>query len=294
MMIRFWGVRGSIAAPGADTAKVGGNTSCVEIHCAGSGGEETRIALDAGTGLRGFGESLLAEAARRATPGSPPQVKLNLLFSHYHWDHIQGLPLFTPLYIPSTELNVYGPNFGGGVEGVLRAQMQAPVFPVEYSELASRVRTRDLASGQSLEIGCAKVTTAKLNHPGGVFGYRVEHGGRSVVYATDTEHYSCPDPALVKLARNADVLIYDAMYLPEEYRGETSLSKVGWGHSTYEAAAEMALKAGVRRLVLFHHDPARDDWAVVELESRARKLFPNCIAAREGQVLDLPLDACAA
>ncbi len=294
MMIRFWGVRGSIAAPGADTAKVGGNTSCVEISCEGSGGEVTRIALDAGTGLRGFGESLLADATRRAAPGHVPQVKLNLLFSHYHWDHIQGLPLFTPLYIPNTELDVYGPSFGGGVEGVLRSQMQAPVFPVEYTDLASRVLTHDLTAGQSLEIGCATVRTARLNHPGGVFGYRIEHGGRSVVYATDTEHYACPDPALVKLCQDADVLIYDAMYLPEEYRGETSMSKVGWGHSTYEAAAEVALEAGVGRLVLFHHDPCRDDWAVVELESRARALFPNCSAAREGQILDLPLDACAA
>ncbi|MEZ4371083.1 MAG: MBL fold metallo-hydrolase [Polyangiaceae bacterium] len=242
----------------------------------------------------GWGDSLLAEALQRAAPGCAPQVRLNLLFSHYHWDHIQGLPLFTPLYMPSTELNAYGPNFGGGVAGVLRAQMQAPVFPVEYTELASRVNTRDLTAGQTLEIGCARVTTARLNHPGGVFGYRIEHAGRSVVYATDTEHYACPDPALVKLAQGADVLIYDAMYLPEEYRGETSMSKAGWGHSTYEAAAEVALKAGVRRLVLFHHDPARDDWAVIDLESRARKLFPNCIAAREGQVLDLPLDAQAA
>lgn len=289
MMIRFWGVRGSIAAPGAQTAKVGGNTSCVEVVCgSGQTGAETRIVLDAGTGLRGLGDRLLADGAL-AQGG----VKLNLLLSHYHWDHIQGLPLFTPLYLPSTQLSVYGPGFGGGVDAVLRAQMKAPVFPVEYAELASRIQTADLAAGQQTPIGDALVRTAKLNHPGGVFGYRIDHAGHSLVYATDTEHYACPDPALISLCRDADVLIYDSMYLPEEYRGETGASRVGWGHSTFEAAAEIARAAGVRQLVLFHHDPARDDWAVVELEARARELFPNTSAAREGQCFTLRSAAAA-
>ncbi len=279
MMIRFWGVRGSVASPGSSTAKVGGNTPCVEVVCGDEQDERaTRLVFDAGTGLRALGDALIAGGA--LTRGG---VQLNLLFSHYHWDHIQGLPLFTPLYIPGTRLEIFGPSFGGGAEAVLEAQMQAPVFPVPFKELPSTLRFHEATSGMPFQVGAATVTPGKLNHPGGVLGYRVDYEGTSVVYATDTEHFSCLDPALLRLARGADVLIYDSMYLPEEYRGEIGMSKVGWGHSTFEAGAAIASAAGVKQLILFHHDPTRDDWGVVELEARARQLFPKSSAAREGQ-----------
>jgi phosphoribosyl 1,2-cyclic phosphodiesterase len=279
MQVEFWGVRGSIASPGASTAGVGGNTSCVEVRCGA-----TRIVLDAGTGLRSLGESLLAEAKRAGASG----VEATLLLSHFHWDHIQGIPFFVPAYLPTTKLGIVG-----GVNGVqtlketLSHQMRAPVFPIRLDELSAQMTLKDVRPGEALAIGEAIVTPAKLNHPGGVTAYRIAHGGQSVVYATDTEHYACVDPALVKLAAGADLLIYDAQYTPEEYIGVDGPSKVGWGHSTFGAGAAVARAAGVRRLVLFHHDPKRTDAQIEGLEARARELFEDTVAAREGMRITL-------
>lgn len=266
--VRFWGVRGSIAAPGPATAQVGGNTSCVEVRC----GEQLFV-LDAGTGLRGFGDELLRRGEKRA----------ELLLSHLHWDHIQGLPFFVPLYVPGMELGLAGPAWGqGGLEGSLRRQMSAPNFPVELGDVGARLSLNELRHGSVLERGDVRIAVAKLNHPGGVLGYRIEYGGRSLVYATDTEHFECIDPALSQLAHGADLLIYDAQYTPEEYP-----SKVGWGHSTFEAAAALAKAAGVGQLALFHHDPRRSDEGVEQLEERARVAFAGSFAAREGLVVDV-------
>jgi len=271
--LRFWGVRGSIASPGAATAGVGGNTSCVEIRCG-----DTRLILDAGTGLRGLGESLVAEGALDAT----------LLLSHHHWDHIQGLPFFLPLYVPSTRLALVGARTAEwSLEETFGHQMRSPVFPVRLAEVPAQLGFRHVAPGQALRLGEAVVTVAKLNHPGGVFAYRIDHRGRSIVYATDTEHYACVDPALRGLATGADVLIYDAQYTPEEYRGDVGRSKVGWGHSTWEAGVAVAREAGVEQLVLFHHDPQRTDAQVAAIESAARGRFGEVVAAREGMELEL-------
>jgi phosphoribosyl 1,2-cyclic phosphodiesterase len=268
MRIKFWGVRGSIASPGPDTAGVGGNTSCIEVCCG-----PTRIILDAGTGIRRLGEELVAQGPVDAT----------ILLSHLHWDHIQGLPFFVPAYLPSTRLEIVGSGGGGTSLGaVLAGQMTAPVFPVRLDELGAALRFREVRSGDCFRVGEAEVRAARLNHPGGVLAYRIEHEGRSVVYATDTEHYACVDPALRALADGADVLIYDAQYTPEEYRGDTGRSRVGWGHSTYVAGAELARAAGVGRYVLFHHDPQRTDPAVEDLERAAQALFGDAVAAREG------------
>jgi phosphoribosyl 1,2-cyclic phosphodiesterase len=270
MKITFYGVRGSIAAPGPDTAKVGGNTSCVLVEL--EGGE--RIVLDAGTGLRSLGNRLMA---------SREPCDLSILLSHYHWDHIQGLPFFVPMYVPGSRIEVVGGVTGATtVRDTLLHQMSAPVFPVALDEVGATLTTREVRPGSSFDLRGARVRVAKLNHPGGVFAYRVEHGGRSVVYATDTEHYSCVAPALVALARGADVLVYDAQYLPSEYG-----AKVGWGHSTYAAGAEVARAAGVGSLVLFHHDPTRDDAGVAAIEAAARELFPRTIAARESMVVEV-------
>jgi phosphoribosyl 1,2-cyclic phosphodiesterase len=280
MRIKFWGVRGSIASPGPETAGVGGNTSCVEVRCG-----ETRLVLDAGTGIRRLGDALMAEGAVDAT----------VLLSHLHWDHIQGLPFFVPAYLPSTRLQIAGGGGGGAsLERVLAGQMTAPVFPVRLDELGADLRLREVRSGDRFDVGEAHVRVARLNHPGGVLAYRIEHGGRSVVYATDTEHYACVDPALRALAEGADVLIYDSQYTPEEYRGDLGRSRVGWGHSTYVAGAEVARAAGVGRYVLYHHDPQRDDAGVADLERRAQELFPSSVAAREGMVLGLDAMAEAA
>jgi phosphoribosyl 1,2-cyclic phosphodiesterase len=274
MHLEFWGVRGSIASPGGNTAAVGGNKSCVEVKCGG-----TRIVLDAGTGLRALGDTMVAEARRTGSQG----MELTLLLSHFHWDHIQGLPFFVPAYMPTTKINVVGGTNGLlSLRDTLAHQMTAPVFPVRLDELSAEIATREVRSGEGFAVGDVIVRVAKLNHPGGVHAYRITHGGRSIVYATDTEHYACVDPALVQLAAGADILIYDAQFTPEEYSGQTGPSKVGWGHSTYAAGAELAKAAGVSQLVLFHHDPRRSDAQVASIEDCGRALFPATVAAREG------------
>ncbi|MFO0617158.1 MAG: MBL fold metallo-hydrolase [Polyangiaceae bacterium] len=272
MEIRFWGVRGSIAAPGPDTMRIGGNTSCVEVQCGA-----TRIILDAGTGLRRLGEGMLGE-------GRP--IEASLLLSHFHWDHIQGLPFFVPAYLAPTRLSVFGPAGGHlGVKEAIGRQMSAPHFPVGLGDLGARIDWNDLEPGARFALGDATVTVAKLNHPGGVLAYRVEHEGEAIVYATDTEHYACIDPALRALAEGAAILIYDAQYTPDEYAGTAGRARVGWGHSTFVAGAEVARAAGVRKLVLFHHDPQRTDDGVRAIEEGCRELFEDSVAAYEGMTL---------
>ena len=267
MEIRFWGVRGSIASPGPATAGVGGNTSCVEVMCGGP-----RLILDAGTGLRPLGDSLL---------GKGP-VESAILLTHYHWDHIQGLPFFVPAYAPSTKLEIVGLEGRTPLREALGRQMSAPHFPVDLADLGAQIGFRQVRLGEPFEIGEARVRAAKLNHPGGVTAYRIEHRGRVLVYATDTEHYACVDPVLLAFAKDADVLVYDAQYTPEEYP-----KKVGWGHSTYLAGCEVARAAGVSQLVLHHHDPQHDDAIVAAIEARSREIFPESHAAREGMEIDL-------
>ncbi len=278
--VRFWGVRGSIASPGPETAKIGGNTSCVEVRCG-----TTRIILDAGTGLRGLGDAWLA---------SRMPIDATLLLSHAHWDHIQGLPFFVPAYLPTTKLHVVGGANGVmGLRQTLAHQMTQPVFPVRLDELGAEITVQEARAGESFGVGAATVRVAKGNHPGGVLAFRIEHAGRSIVYATDTEHFACVDPQLLALAAGADVLIYDAQYTPEEYRGDAAKgqrSKVGWGHSTYVAAAELAREAGVRELLLFHHDPSHKDDKVLEIEARTQELFERTRAAREGMTVTLEGD----
>jgi len=274
MDITFWGVRGSIASPGTTTTRVGGNTSCVEVCTA-----EQRFVLDAGTGIRTLGEALMAR-------GGPVDVVLCL--SHLHWDHIQGLPFFVPSYLPSTRIHVLGPAFSdASVRDTLARQMASPVFPVRFNDLASRTTVREVMDRDDFTIGSATLRTARLHHPGGCIAWRIDAEGASIVYATDTEHDACVDPALASFARTADVLVYDSQYTPEEYRGASGPPRVGWGHSTYAAGAELAAAACVAKLVLFHHDPQRTDDQVDEIERRAREIFPCTTAAREGLRISL-------
>jgi phosphoribosyl 1,2-cyclic phosphodiesterase len=273
---RFWGVRGSVPSPGPETAGIGGNTSCVEVRC----GDELLV-FDGGTGLRLLGKSLL------------PQMPLtvHLFFSHVHWDHIQGFPFFAPAFAPGNAIHMYGSaNYFGTVETAMAGQMEFPNFPVKLNELGSRLVFHDLREGQTVDVADGvRVHTAAGNHPGGVLAYRVEHGGKSVVYATDTEHLPTGiDERLARLASGADLFIYDSMYTPEEYEGKADgRPRIGWGHSTYVAGTELARAAGVKQLVLFHHDPDQSDEAVRDKERRSRALFPESVAAYEGLVLEV-------
>jgi len=277
MRVRFWGVRGSIASAGPETAQVGGNTSCVEVRVGADddGGAETLIILDAGTGLRRLGESLTGPVAA------------HLFLSHLHWDHIQGFPFFGPAYAPGNRLRLYAPErcaAAGDVRAALDAQMRAPHFPVGLDAMRAELSFGAVAAGARLTVGAATVQAAAACHPNGCLAYRVDAGGRSVVYATDTEHDASGrlDRSLVELARGADVLIYDAQYTVDEYA-----HKRGWGHSTAEEGARLAEAAGVGQLVLYHHDPTHDDWQIARIEAATRGRFAATVAAREGLTLTL-------
>jgi phosphoribosyl 1,2-cyclic phosphodiesterase len=263
LTVRFLGVRGSIATPGM---AAGGNTACVEVVAG-----DTRIILDAGTGLRTLGNERMASVIRNST----------ILLSHLHWDHVAGLQFFTPVYVPGFHTEIAsGPNGVMPHDEAIRSLFRAPFFPVGFDDLGGSVTTRELRANDQFQIGDINVTMARLNHPDPVYGFRLEHGGHSIVYATDTEHFACVDPTLAKLAAGADILIYDAQYTPDEYP-----TKVGWGHSTWKAGADLARAANVRQLVLFHHDPGRTDAQLAQLEAHAAADLPGTIAAREGLVL---------
>jgi phosphoribosyl 1,2-cyclic phosphodiesterase len=279
MRITFWGVRGSIPTPGRDTAEIGGNTSCVEVRAG-----KLILVFDGGTGLRLLGQKLLKEMPLTA----------HIFFSHVHWDHIQGFPFFAPAFVPGNKIHLYGGNnVSRTLEEALAGQMDNPSFPVHLSQMAAEMTFRDLREGQVLTLPDGEgaevaIRTTRGNHPNGVWVYRVEHGGKVMVYATDTEHYAITDPKLLATSKDADVLIYDSQYTPEEYAGATGGGpKTGWGHSTFEEGAKIAKGAGVKQLVLFHHDPGQSDTAVREKERRAKAAFANTIAAAEGLVIEL-------
>ncbi len=278
LTVQFWGVRGSIPSPGPETAKVGGNTSCVTLRCDGE-----LLILDGGTGLRKLGNQLLQEMNGN--------VSASMLFSHVHWDHIQGIPFFTPLFMPQTRLAMYGNPEQGTLRDVLIKQMTTPTFPVAFADVPAQLLFGDVRVGVDFNIGRFKVRAAPLNHPGGSLAFRVMRNGRSVVYATDTEHHRDGqlDHNLVDLARDADVLIYDSQYTRAEYDGHVGPCRHGWGHSTWEEGVKVARAANVGRLVLYHHDPSHTDAMVADIEAQAAKELPGTIAAREG--LELVLDA---
>ena len=293
MQVRFWGTRGSIATPGPQTVRYGGNTSCVEVRTQ----KGTLIVLDAGTGLRVFGDALMAGGGAQ---------RGNILIGHTHWDHIQGFPFFTPLFVPGNEWDVYAPRgFGESLQETLAGQMQYTYFPVSLDALGATIRYHDLVEG-SFMIDEVRVTARYMNHPALTLGYKLEAEGISVVYATDHEchshaaalpgppqgHAQTPihpgDQRHGAFIAGADLLIHDTQYTAEDYS-----SHAGWGHSTLEYAVDLALAGGVKQLALFHHDPRRDDAAVDALvvTSRQRVLDAggtlDVFAAAEGACITL-------
>lgn len=284
MQLTFWGVRGSIATGGPQFMRVGGNTTCLEVQHG-----RDRLILDAGTGLRALGDKLMREARTLSR-----SVEASFLFSHLHWDHIQGFPFFAPAFVPTSEIQLFGPRGDDGVtsiEAALATQMSPPSFPVSLDAMPSQKRFATITDGDAFELGPFSIKTRRLCHPQGVLGFRIEAGGRSLCFATDTEHgdEGEVDEALMELARDVDLLVFDAQYTPAEYRGEngTGPSRKGWGHSTYRAAAMIARAAGAKSLALFHHDPTHDDDMVDAIEAEARQLFAGAFAAREQMTVQL-------
>ncbi len=248
----------------------------MELRCGGR-----LLVFDLGSGARALGEALRA----RGVPASA-----DLFLSHYHYDHLQGLPFFVPIFDARNHFTIRGPTRAQrDVRAILAGQMVPPYFPVTAEEVfQADVQYQPIAQGDVVDLGEVQVRALELHHPGGSLGYRVDFQGHAVVYATDIEHGSPTDGRLADFARRADVLIYDAMYTPEEYAGPPG--KAGWGHSTWTAAVAAADAAEVRTLVLFHHDPERDDDGMRALERKARRVRPGTVAAREGLTLHLEQD----
>ncbi len=276
MRITFWGVRGSTPTPARHTWRYGGNTPCLELRL-----PDQLVLIDAGTGIRELGQQLIADAA-----GKP--INLSLLFSHYHWDHIQGLPFFAPIYAPGNTIRMHGPHFrdvaGSSLSAAMQALFCAPFFPVLASDLKAAHPIEEFEDNASFSLGDLRVRTCRVNHPQGSVAYRFEHSGASVVYATDHEPGNEEiDRRLRNLARGADVLITDAQYFPEQILAE----RKGWGHSSWQAATELARAAEVKNLVLFHHEPTHSDEVLDSILIRARAVFPNTHSATETLVVEV-------
>lgn len=277
MVVKFWGVRGSIPSPGVSTKRYGGNTSCVSIHL----DNEKTLILDAGTGIRELGKELVAQ-----------KTDIFVIVTHIHWDHIQGFPFFMPIFQKDRVIYVFPYQQGETMFNSLFKQMDGAHFPVSMDHLPSKYQiiTTDISEFMEKHGFC--ISRIATNHPGGAYGYRIENDGRTVVYLTDNE-LNPPEGkvndfnSFVSFCKNADVLIHDAQYTQQDMP-----LKHGWGHSLVSQSCELAVAAGVRRLVLYHHDPDRTDEQLDLLQEEARTWFCQnnhdiqCTAAYEGMVLN--------
>ncbi len=262
MDVVFWGARGSVPCSSRQKIHYGTNTPCLEVVLHG----HERIVFDAGTGLVSLGNHL-------EKLGFPNCEIVHLFLSHFHWDHVQGLPFFKAVYRKETTLRLYGQP---GIELAFSRQMTAPFSPVPFEALPAKIEVVTL--DEPVKIGDARITPVPLNHPQGCYAYVLEHGGRKVVYATDTEpDGGRMDDMLAEAARGANLLIMDS----NNSTGELPKRK-GWGHSTWMDCVAMAKRAQVRKLVLFHHDPFHDDEEVNKKQRLAQELFPEAACSYEG------------
>ena len=269
--VKFWGVRGSIPVSGPQFIRYGGNTACIEMQC----GEHVLI-FDAGSGIRALGEAM----HRRGVS------KLDLFFTHCHYDHILGFPFFAPLYDGQTRLATWSGHLAGQMttQEMVESFITPPWFPGKIEICRAKFQWNDFRSGDALTPRTGvTVRTVSLNHPGGCIGYRVEWNGKIAAYVSDTEHVGHTlDPAVLSLMQDADLAIYDCTYTEAEMP-----HKIGFGHSTWQHGVRLCEAAGTKRLALFHHDPSRTDDELAEHERSARAAFPGAFAARDGLTLEL-------
>jgi len=274
MKVTFYGTRGTMPVANPNYTRFGGNTACILV--AFSTG---RVAiLDAGTGIRKLGNDLLRSSHEQFG-------NISIILSHTHWDHIQGFPYFELAYDPRRNftISICGKGrMGKDLKSIFSTQMQNDFFPVSLEEMGAKftflqpdITTYEHPSGIKLE-------ASKHSHRGDAYGYRIEEGGKTLVYCTDVEHKDGIDPNVVALSKNADLLIHDAQYTPDELK-----VKRGWGHSSWEQAIEVAERAGVKKLALFHHDPEHNDTFLLNMEIECRKRFADLFLAREGDEITL-------
>jgi phosphoribosyl 1,2-cyclic phosphodiesterase len=297
--VTFWGVRGGYPKPGPTTNKFGGNTTCLEVRAG-----YHLIIIDAGTGIIGLGEKLMAQ---HQADGKP--VAATMLFTHTHHDHTQGFPFFTPSRLGSSIVHIFGPKWlHQDLEAVLARAMLPPVFPVTLDELRSMRVIRNISESDMIVLGEPNAPPQVCNvyreyeacsprdvkvkimrsyaHPQGVFVYRIEMGDRKLVFATDVEGYTGGDRQLIRFAHGADLLIHDAEFTSEEYL-DGNPPRQGWGHSTWEMAVEVAQAAEVKELALTHHNAHHDDAFLENIGQQAQALFPATVVAREGLSLKI-------
>lgn len=271
MLVRFWGVRGSLPSAGPETVAFGGNTSCVELRFG-----DHIVILDAGSGIRPLGDRLMAEG----------RMDFDLLFSHFHYDHVCGIPFFLPFFRQGRNVRLWSGHMRqeNATQHMLRDLMRAPFFPVGPEVFCANVSYHDFMPGNELKLGeDVRVRTMMLNHPGGAIGYRFERAGRSLCYICDNEHVSGQtDHALMAFIADADLVIYDAAYTDEEYP-----DYCGYGHSTWQEGIRVCHGAGAKRCILTHHRPRRSDERLQAIAEQADKMWPGALIAREGLELSL-------
>jgi phosphoribosyl 1,2-cyclic phosphodiesterase len=298
--LRFWGVRGSYSAPFETHLGVGGNTSCVEIRV-----DDHILLCDAGTGIIPFGNEILKE---------PNVRELMIILTHYHWDHICGLPFFVPAFIPDWNISFFGPgDSGNDIKSAVSGQMRAPFFPVGTETWLANITYIDPPKENNVSHGPISFTYQSVHHPGTTFGYRIHVNGKDILYVSDNEclflnkairqkyaEFTEEEKELydaiqveeyeseLTLIKDADILIHDAQYTPEDYR-----KKTGWGHSCYIDTVNTAIDAGVKELYLYHHDPNYDDKAIEKIEKNALNIIKDrgsklkCYIAKEGLRIEL-------
>jgi len=269
LLVRFWGVRGSLPSPSPSTAVYGGNTPCVEMRCG-----ERLLVFDAGSGIAYLGRALIEDPPRR----------IDIFLSHCHYDHIEGLPFFAPLQKAGFQVHVWSGHLNGRLSTaeMISGYMRQPYFPISPSIFSATMCYNDLVPGDTIDAGDGiSIDTMTLDHPGGAVAYRVNYAGHSAVYLTDVEHKPGRiDEAIVAFARDADIFIYDGMFCDDEFQAYR-----GWGHSTWQQGARLADAAGVGEYVVFHHAPERTDAELAEVELRLKRMRPDSRLAREGMSL---------